>query len=174
MGGIDPAVVVQLLSRVQLFDPMHCSTPGSSVPHYLPFSQFHVHWVMMLSNHLFLCHSLLLLPSIFPSIRIFSNEFPLRIRWLKYWSFNFSINPSNEYSGLISFRIDWFDLLSVHLGFTGLISFSPFRITGLISFQSKELSSVFSGTTIWKHRFFGTQPSLWSNSHIRTWLLEKP
>ena len=103
MGGIDPAVVVQLLSHVQLFDPMHCSMPGSSVPHYLPFSQFHVHWVVMLSNHLFLCHSLLLLPSIFPSIRIFSNESSLHIRWPKYWSFSFSITPSNEYSGLISY-----------------------------------------------------------------------
>ena len=65
------------------------------------------------SNHLILCHSLLLLPSIFPSIRIFSNESALHIRWPKYWSFSFSISPSNEYSGLISIRIDWFDLLAV-------------------------------------------------------------
>ena len=65
------------------------------------------------SNHLILCHSLLLLPSIFPSIRVFSNESALRIRWSKYWSFSFSISPSNEYSGLISFRIDWLDLLAV-------------------------------------------------------------
>ena len=63
------------------------------------------------SYHLFLCHPLLLLPSIFPSIRVFSNESVLRIRWLKYWSI--SISPSNEYSGLISFRIDWFDFLAV-------------------------------------------------------------
>ena len=68
---------------------------------------------VMPSNHLFLCHSLLLLPSIFPSIRVFINESALHIRWPKYWSFNFSISPSNEYSGLISFRIDWFDLLAV-------------------------------------------------------------
>ena len=70
---------------------------------------------VMLSNHLTLCHALLLLPSIFPSIRIFSNELALRIRWPKYWSwsFNFSIHPSNEYSELLSFRIDWFDLLGV-------------------------------------------------------------
>ena len=67
----------------------------------------------MPSNHLILCHPLLLLPSIFPSIRVFSNELALHIKWPKYWSFSFSISPSNEYSGLISFRIDWFDLLPV-------------------------------------------------------------
>ena len=67
----------------------------------------------MLSNHLIVCHPLLLLPSIFPSIRIFSNESALRIRWPKHWSFSFSICPSNEYSGLISFRMDWLDLLAV-------------------------------------------------------------
>ena len=69
--------------------------------------------LVMPSNHLILCHPLLLLLSIFPSIRVFSNESVLHIRWQKYWSFNFSLNPSNEYSGLISFRIDWFDLLAV-------------------------------------------------------------
>ena len=68
---------------------------------------------VMASNHLILCHPLLLLPSIFPSIRGFSNESVLRIRWPKYWSFSFSISPSNEYSGLISFRMDWLDLLAV-------------------------------------------------------------
>ena len=68
---------------------------------------------VMPSNHLILCHPLLLLPSIFASIRVFSNESALRIRWPKYWSFNFSISPSNEYSGLISFRMDWLDLLAV-------------------------------------------------------------
>ena len=94
-----------------------------------------------------LCRPLLLLPSIFPSIRIFSNELVLCIRWPKYWSFSFSINPSNEYSGLISFRIDWFDLLSL---------------------LPKGLSSVFSSTTMEKHQFFGTQSSLWSNFHIHT------
>ena len=67
----------------------------------------------MPSNHLILCHPLLLLPSIFPSIRVSSNELALHIRWPKYWSFSFSVSPSNEYSGLISFRIDWFDLLAV-------------------------------------------------------------
>ena len=69
--------------------------------------------MMMPSNHLILCHPLLLLPSIFPSIRVFSNESVLHIRWPKYWSFSFNISPSIEYSGLISFRIDWFDLLAV-------------------------------------------------------------
>ena len=68
---------------------------------------------MMLPNHLILCHPLLLLPSVFPSIKVFSNESDLLIRWPKYWSFSFSISPSNEYSGLISFRIHWFDLLTV-------------------------------------------------------------
>ena len=77
--------------------------------------------MVMLSNHLILCRPLLLLPSIFPSIRIFSNELALRIRWPKYWSFSFSISPSNEYSGLISLRIDWFDLLAVQGTFNSLL-----------------------------------------------------
>ena len=68
---------------------------------------------VMPSNHLILCRPFLLLPSIFPSVRVFSNESSLRIRWPRYWSFSFSISPSNEYSGLISFRMDWFDLLAV-------------------------------------------------------------
>ena len=74
-----------------------------------------------LSNHLILCHPLLLLPSIFPSIRVFSNESALHIRWPKYWSFSFNISPSNEYSGLISFRMDWFDLLAVQGALTSLL-----------------------------------------------------
>ena len=76
---------------------------------------------VMLSNHLILCHALLLLPSIFPSIRVFSNESVLHIRWTKYWSFSLSISPSNEYSGLISFRIDWFELLAVHMTLKNLL-----------------------------------------------------
>ena len=88
---------------------MDCSTPGFPVLHYLPkFAQTHIQ-SMMPSNHIILCCPLLLLPSIFPSIRVFSNESDLPIRWPKYWSFS----PSNEYSGLISFRMDWFDLLAV-------------------------------------------------------------
>ena len=97
---------------------------------------------VMLFNHLVLCHPLFLLPSIFPSIRVFSNELAVYIRWPKYWSF--SISPSNEYSGF------------------------PLGLTDLISLQSKGLSRVFSRTTVQKHQFFSAQPSLWSNSHIRT------
>ena len=77
----------------------------------------------MPSNHLILCHSLLLLPSIFPNIRVFSSESVLHIRWPKYWSFNFGISPSNEYSGLISFRIDWLALLAVQGTLKGLLQY---------------------------------------------------
>ena len=91
-----------------------CSTPGSPVHHQHPeFTQTHVHRVSMPSSHLILCRPLLLLPSIFPSIRVFSNESVLRIRWPMYWSFSFTISSSNEYSGLISFRMAWLDLLAV-------------------------------------------------------------
>ena len=93
--------------------PMDCSTPGFPVLHHLEPAQTHVHESVMPSNHLILCHPLLLLSSIFPSIRVFSNESVLHIRWPNYWSFSFSIRPSNEYSGLISFRMDWLDLLAV-------------------------------------------------------------
>ena len=96
-----------------LCDPMDCSTPDLPVHHQiLDLAQAHVLWVGMPSNSLILCHPLLL-PAIVPSIRVFSNESVLHIRWPKYWSFSFSISPSSEYSGLISFRIDWFDLLAV-------------------------------------------------------------
>ena len=105
--------------------------------------------LVMPSNHLILCHPLLL-PSIFPSIRVFSSGSVLRIRWPKYWNFSFNISLSNEFSGLISFRMDWLDLL-----------------------QSKGLARVFSNTTVQKHAFFSAQPSLWSNSHIHIWLLKK-
>ena len=96
----------------------------------------------MPSNHLILCHLLLLLPSIFLGIRVFSNELALHIRWPKYWSFSFSISPSSEYSRLIL------------LGLTGLSSLQP-----------KGLSRAFSSTTIQRHQFFSIQPYLWSNSH---------
>ena len=93
---------------------MNCSTPGFPVLHYLPeFAQTHVHWVSDTIHHRILCSPLLLLPSIIPSIRVFSSVLALCIRWPEYWSFSFSIVPSNEYSGLISFRVDWFDLLAV-------------------------------------------------------------
>ena len=90
-----------------LCDPMDCSVPGFPVLHYvLNLLKFMSVELAMLSNHLILCQPLLLLPSIFPSIRVFSNELVLHIRWTKYWSFSCSISSSNEYSGLISFRID--------------------------------------------------------------------
>ena len=100
--------------------------------------------LMMPSNHLILCHPLLLLPAIFPSIRVFSSESALCIRWPKYWRFGFGISPSNKFSGFISFKV-----------------------YGWISLLSKGLSRVFSSTTVQKHQFFGAQPSLCSNSHIR-------
>ena len=94
---------------------MDCSTPGFPVLHQLLELAQKLMSIQSVipSSHLILCCPLLLLPSIFPSIRVFSNESVLRIRWPKYWSFSFSISPSNEHSGLISFRIDWFDLLAV-------------------------------------------------------------
>ena len=100
---------------------------------------------VMPSSHLILCCPLLLLPPIPPSIRVFANESTLRMRWPKYWSIRFSIIPPKEIPGLISFRMDWLDLL-----------------------QSKRLSRVFANTTVQKHQFFGSQPSSQSNSHIHT------
>ena len=103
---------------------MDYSTPGSL--------SFTISWsllrlisieLVMPSNHLILCHPLLLLPSIFPSIRFFSNELDLHIRWLKYWNFSFSISPSNAYSGLISFRMDWLDLLAVQGALKSLLQY---------------------------------------------------
>ena len=93
---------------------MNCSTPGLPVHHQLPEStQIQSIDSVMPSNHLILCRPLFLLPSIFPSIRVFSDESALRIRWPKYWSFSFNISPSNEHPGLICFRMDWLDLLAV-------------------------------------------------------------
>ena len=97
-----------------LCDPMNHSTPGLPVHHQLPeFAQIHVHWVGDAIQPSVLCHPLLLLPSIFPNIKVFTNESALHIRWPIYWSFSFSISPSNEYPGLISFRMDWLDLRAV-------------------------------------------------------------
>ena len=106
---------VQLLSHVQLFaTPWTAARQASlSITNSWSLLKLMSIELVMPSNHLILCHSLLLPPSIFPSIRVFSSESALHIRWPKYWSFSFSINPSNEYSGLISFRIDWLDLLAV-------------------------------------------------------------
>ena len=104
--------VIQLC--LTLCDPMECSMPDFPVHHQLlEIDQTHVYQVTVPFNHLILCCPLLLLPSIFPRIRVFSNESVLRIRWPKYWSFIFSISLSNEYLGLISFKTDWFDLLAV-------------------------------------------------------------
>ena len=106
---------------------------------------------VMPSSHLIFCRPLLLLPSVPPSIRVFSNESTFCMRYPKYWSFSCSIIPSKEIRGLISFRIDWLDLLAV-----------------------QELSRVFSNTTVQKHQFFSAQPSSQSNCHILTWPQEKP
>ena len=101
-------------SCLTLCNSMDCSTPGFFFHYQLPeFTQTHVHWVNMPTNHLILCRPLLLLPSNFPSIRVFSNESALCIRWSRYWSFSFNICPSNENWGLISFRMDCLDLLAV-------------------------------------------------------------
>ena len=100
-------------SRLTLSDPMDHGTPGFPVHHQLSGACSNFIESVMPSNNIILCHPLLLLPSIFSSIRVLSSELALHIRWPKYWSFSFSISPSNEYSGLISFRIDWFDLLAV-------------------------------------------------------------
>ena len=107
--------LVQSLSPVQLFaTPWTAASQASlSITNSQSLLKLMSIESVMPSNHLILCHPLLLLPSIFPSIKIFSNESVLPIRWPKYWSFSFSISPSNEYSGLISFRMDWLDLLAV-------------------------------------------------------------
>ena len=101
---------------------MDCSTPSLPVYHQLlEFTQTHVRWSVMPSNHLILCRPLLLLPSIFPNIRVFSNDSALHIRWPRYWSFSFNISPSNEHPGLISFRMDWLDLLTVQRTLNSLL-----------------------------------------------------
>ena len=129
-----------------LCDPMNLSTPGLPVYYQLPEStQLMSIESVMPSSHLILCHPRLLLPSIFPSIRVFSNESALHIRWPKYWSFSFSIRPSSEHPGLISFRMDWLDLLAVQ---------------GTLKSLLQHYSS--------KNQFFGAQFSSQSNSHIHT------
>ena len=104
-----------LFSRVQLFATPRAEACYGSLPFAISYSLFKLMSIesVMPSNYLILCHPLLLLPSIFPSIRVFSNELVFCIRWPKYWSFSFSISPSNEHPGLISFRMDWLDLLAV-------------------------------------------------------------
>ena len=137
-------VAVQTLSRVQLFaTPWTAACPASlSFTISQKLLKLMSTESVMPSNHLILCRPLLLLPSIFPSIRVFSNESALRIRWPKYWSFSFSISPSREYSGLISFRMDWF-VLAVQGNLKSLLQ-----------------------NPVQKHQFFCAQLSFWSNSHI--------
>ena len=140
-------VVVLSLRFIWLCHPVDCSTQAS-LSLTISWSLLKLMFIesVMSSNHLILYCPLCLLPS----IRVFSNESALPIRWPEYWSFSFSISSSNEYSDLLSFRL-----------------------TGLISLLSKGLSRVFSNTIVQKYQFFEAQPSLWSNSHIHTWLLEK-
>ena len=149
----DSVSSVQLLSHVWFFvTPQTAAHQASlSVTNTQSLLKLMSIESVMPSNHLILCRPLLLLPSIFPSIRVFSNESALRIRWPKYWNFSFNISPSNEHPGLI-----------------------PLGWTGWISLKSKGLSRVFSNTTVQKHQFFSTQLSSQSNSHIHTWPLEKP
>ena len=125
-------VSVQLLSHVQLFATPWTAAHQASLSITSSWSLLKLmsNATVMPSNHLILCHTLLLPPSIFPNSRVISNESVFRIRWPKYWSFSFNISPSNEYSGLISFRMDWLDLLA-----------------------SRGLSRVFSNTTVQKHQF---------------------
>ena len=133
--------------------PMNCSMPGFPVQRQLPpLAQTHV---CRVSDAIQPSHPLSSpsLPSVFPRIRVFSSESVLHIRWPRFWSFSFSINPSNEYSGLTSFRTDWLDLLAV---------------------QETPKSLLQIPHTVQKHQLIGTQLSLWSNSHIHTRLLEKP
>ena len=144
---------VQSLSRVWLFATPWMTARQASLSITNARSSLRLMSIelVMPSSHLILCCPLLLLPPIPPSIRVFSNESVLCIRWPKCWSFSFSISPSKEHPGLISFRMDWLDLLAVQ---------------GTLR--------VFSNTTVQKHQLFRAQLSLWSNSHIHAWLLEKP
>ena len=135
-----------------LCNPMDCRRQASlSITNYQSLLKLMSIESVMPSNHLILCHPFPLPPSIFPSIRVFSNESLLCIRWPKYWSFSFIISPSNEYSGPISIKMDWLELLAVQETLKSLLH-----------------------TTFQKHQFFSAQLSLWSNSHIHTRLLEKP
>ena len=134
-----PWVVVQLLSCVLLFPTPRTAAHQASLSFTISWSLLKLLSIklVMPSNHLILCHPLLLPPSIFPSIRVFSTESVLCIRWPKFWSFSFSISPSNEYSRLISFRMDWLDLLAIQ---------------GTL----KSLSNI----TVQKYQFVGAQISL--------------
>ena len=138
---------------------MDCSTPGFPV-HHQPWRLLKLMSIkpVMPSNHLILCHPLLLLPSIFPSIRVFSSESVLCLRWPKYWSFSFSISPSNEYSGLISFRIDWLDLLAVQGTLKSLLQHHSSKISILqcSAFFIVLASSSLDTSGIWLQNFHRT------------------
>ena len=147
-----------------LCDPMDCSMPGFPVHHHLQeLAQSLSIESVMPSNHLIFCHPLLLLPSIFPSIGVFSNELVLCIRWPKYWSFSFSISPSNEYSELIPFSIDWFDLLAVR----GTLKSSP--TPQFKSINSSVLSFLYGPTLTsihdyWKNHSFDWTDLYWQSN----------
>ena len=152
-----PFAVLQLLSRVQLFETLWTAAHRASLFFTISQSMFKLTSIesVMPSNHFILCRPLLIPPSILPSIRVFSNEVALHIRWSKYWSFSFSISPSNEYSGLVSFRIDWFDLLAVQ----GTLKCLLQHHTQFKSISSSVLS-LFHGPTLtsvhdyWKNHSF--------------------
>ena len=130
-------------SCATLCDPMDCSTPGLPVHHQLlEFTQTHVHWVSDAIQPFYPLSSPSPVTSVFPSIRVFSNESALCIRWPKYWSFSFSINTSNEYSGLISFRIDLFDLLAIQGSLKSLLQ----HHTQLKSINSSVFSLLYGPT----------------------------
>ena len=130
-------------------DPMDCTMPGFPVHHHLlEPPQTHVHCV---SDAIQLSRPLLFPPSIFPSVRIFSNESALRIRWPKYWSFSFSINPFNEYSGLISFRINWLNLLPIQGTLKSLLKFKSINSSALSFLYSPTLTSIYG---YWRNHNF--------------------
>ena len=134
--------VVQLPSHVQLFEPSWTAAHQASLSFNISWNLLKLISIesMIPYNHLILCHPLLLLPSIFSSIRVFSNELALNIRWPNYWSFSFSISPCNEYSGLISFRIDWLDLLDVQGTLKSLLhhySLKAWILCGLAFFMNQ-------------------------------------
>ena len=126
-------------------ESVDCSTPGFHVLHHLLVQVMSIESVMP-SNHLIICHPHLLLPSIFPSIRVFSNESDLWIKWQKFWSFSFNVSPSNEYSGLISFRIDWFDLLAVEGTLKSLVQHHSLKASNCAG----EAPAIGANLTEWK------------------------
>ena len=148
-------------SSPALCKPINCSTPGFPVPHHLPeLPKFMFVELVMPSNHLIFCRPLL--PSVFPSIRVFSSELALYIRRPNYWSFSFSISLSNEYSGLISFRIDWLDLLAVQ----GTLKSSP--TPQFKSINSSVLSLLYGSTLTsicdyWEDRSFDYMDLCWQS-----------